>query len=75
MPESNKKANMAYWDEIDDLSEEYVRSLCKYAVTNIDVDDVALEIGKSVTEHVLEKLKELLDVNTDEAFPYVNENY
>lgn len=33
----NKKANMAYWDEIDHLAEVYVKKLVKYSDTKVNV--------------------------------------
>ena len=33
----NKKANMAYWDTIDNLAESYVKKLIKYSETKVNV--------------------------------------
>lgn len=33
----NKKANMAYWDEIDHLAEIYVQKLAKYSDTKVNL--------------------------------------
>lgn len=72
---TNKKRNMAYWDEIDNTSETFVRDFANYAQTDIALDDDAItEIGKAVTEKVLEELKDR-DIDITTAFPYVNENY
>lgn len=72
---TNKKRNMAYWDEIDNVSEEFVREFAKYAQPELELDDDdVLEIGKTVTEKVLEELKDH-GIDTDKAYPYVDENY
>ena len=72
-----KKANMAYWDSIDDLTEEYVRALLKFTHSpirvdeNEDEDDVFLEVSKEVTELAVKLLEERFSAE----FPYVDENY
>ncbi len=72
---SDKKANMAYWDEIDNTSEEFVTAFLSHSVTSEQLDeDEVLEIGKEVTEFMLSKLREY-GINTDTAYPYVDENY
>lgn len=71
----DKKANMAYWDEIDNTSEEFVTAFLSHSATSEQLDeDKVLEIGKEVTEFMLSKLKEY-GVDTDKAYPYVDENY
>ena len=72
-----KKANLAYWDMIDDLAEEYVRGLIAFSNSGIqidedeDEDDVVLELGKEITEFATKLLEERLNAE----FPYVDENY
>lgn len=72
-----KKANMAYWDEIDDLTEEYVKNLLVFGHYGIlidedeDEDDVILELSKEITEFATKLLTERLNAE----FPYVDENY
>lgn len=78
-----KKANMAYWDTIDDLAEGYVRDLINLSKKHIpvgeefeekfneDFDDVTLELGKEITEFATQLLTERLNAE----FPYVDENY
>jgi len=71
----DKKANMAYWDEIDNTSEEFVTTFLSHSATSEQLDeDEVLEIGKEVTEFMLSKLKEY-GIDTDKAYPYVDENY
>lgn len=68
----NKKANMAYWDGIDDLTEEYVRNMLEISVPSIvlEYDDI-LALGKEITDFVVAHLEKEVGAN----FPYVDENY
>lgn len=71
----NKKANMAYWDEIDELSEEYVRNLIAFSTEKTslyeDDDDAIMDLAKEVTEFATKLLEERISAE----FPYVDENY
>ena len=73
----SKKGNMAYWDAIDDVSEEYVRQIIEFSVKQINIpefmneDDVILEVGKEVTECVVNYLEKYCGAE----FPVVDENY
>ena len=72
-----KKANLMYWDEIDDLTEEYVKNLLVFGNYGVlideddDEDDIILELSKEITEFATQLLIERLTVE----FPYVDENY
>lgn len=68
----SKKANMAYWDVIDHLTETYIKGLAAvgYLGKNLDENDL-LEIGKEITE----KATEILRKDYGYEFPYVDENY
>lgn len=74
---SKKKANMAYWDEIDYHTEDYVRGLLAFSQSPIkvdtdeDEDDVFTEVGKEITELAVKLLEERFAAH----FPYVDENY
>lgn len=81
---NKKKANMAYWDSIDDLANEYVINLMSYSQNEIpmdedefaekfdeDIDEVIMELGKEITEFATKLLEERLNAE----FPYVDENY
>ena len=46
----NKKGNMAYWDAIDHLTEEYVRQLVKYSTTKANL------YGYEYTEDDIEEM-------------------
>ena len=73
----NKKANMAYWDSIDGLAEDYVRELIEFSQSPIkvdddeDEDDVFMDITKTITELAVKLLEERFGAH----FPYVDENY
>jgi hypothetical protein len=73
----NKKNNMAYWDSIDSLAEEYVRQLLEFSQSSIkvdtdeDEDDVFMDVSKEITELAVKLLEERFGAN----FPYVDENY
>ena len=73
----SKKGNMMYWDEIDAVSDEYVRSIIEFSTKAIKIpdfmteDDVLLEVGKEVTECIVKYLEE----NYGAEFPVVDENY
>ena len=71
----DKKSNMAYWDEIDDMSEEFVRQFAGCAAEKLELDDDDVtDIAKTVQTAVLDAFKRL-GIDTDKHFPYVNENY
>ena len=73
----NKKANMAYWDGIDALTEDYVRELLGFSQSPIrvdtdeDEDDVFMDVSKEITELAVKLLEEHFGAD----FPYVDENY
>lgn len=75
----SKKGNMAYWDFIDNLSEEYAKQLIKCSESPIKVGnklvsndyDAILEIGKEITEFTTR----LLTSKYGASFPYIDENY
>ena len=69
----DKKANMAYWDNIDWLAEGYLKELLTYSMPMVvleDVDNKILEMGKEITELAI-KMLECHGAN----FPYVDQNY
>ena len=71
-----KKANMAYWDSIDGLAENYVTQLIAHSMPSVliddeEYDDAVLELGKEITEFATKLLEEKLGAN----FPYVDEDY
>lgn len=72
-----KKGNMIYWDAIDAVSEEYVRNIIEFSTKEIKIpaymtkDDVILEVGKRVTDCIIEYLEEAYNAE----FPVVDENY
>lgn len=69
----DKKANMAYWDNIDWLAEGYLRELLTYSMPNVvlkDEESDILEIGKEITELAIKMLE-----SRGANFPYVDENY
>lgn len=81
---NKKKANMACWDMIDDLSDEYVKGLMAMSHKAIpqdedefeemfdeDFNDVVTELGKEITEFATKLLEERLGAE----FPYVDEDY
>ena len=73
----NKKANMAYWDAIDGVAEDYLRALLEFSYSPLkvpddeDEDDVFLRLGKEITELAIKMLED----NFGAYFPYVDENY
>ena len=71
----NKKHNMAYWDAIDDLSENYIRNLIEFSVEKVsmyedDYDDI-MDLAKEITEFATKLLEEKISAE----FPYIDENY
>ena len=71
--QNDKKANMAYWDNIDWLAEGYLRELLTYSMPNVvleDEDGEILEMGKEITELAIKMLE-----HRGANFPYVYENY
>ena len=73
----SKKGNMTYWDAIDDASEDYVRNIIEFSTKEIKVpdfmteDDVVLEVGKEVTECIVNYLEK----HYGAEFPVVDEDY
>ena len=70
----DKKANMAYWDNIDWLAEAYVKDLLTYSVPPVVLTDEECEIiemGKYMTELAIDMLEKRCGAH----FPYVDENY
>ena len=72
-----KKGNMIYWDGIDRASEDYVRNILEFSTKEIKIpdfmteDDVILEVGKEVTECIVNYLEK----HYGAEFPVVNEDY
>ncbi len=72
-----KKGNVVYWDAIDRASEEYVRQIIEFSIKGITIpefmneDDVLLDVGKEVTECVVNYLEK----HYVAEFPVVDENY
>ena len=71
----NKKYNMAYWDAIDNLSENYIRNLIEFSVEKVsiyedDYDDI-MDFAKEITEFATKLLEEKISAE----FPYIDENY
>ena len=75
----SKKGNMAYWDSIEQLAENYIRQLIPYSTKPIDFGDdndddhatTIMEISKEVTEFTYK----LLESQYGADFPYVEENF
>lgn len=71
-----KRGSMIYWDAIDAVSEEYVRQIIEFSVKELKIpefmteDDVILEVGKEVTECVVNYLEKHFGAK----FPVVDEN-
>ena len=71
----NKKYNMAYWDAIDNLSEDYIRNLIEFSTEKVsiyedDYDDI-MDLAKEITEFATKLLEEKISAE----FPYIDENY
>ena len=72
-----KKGNMIYWDAIDAVSEHYVEDIINFSTKDITIpehmteDDVILEVGKEVTEFIVNYLEKHFGAE----FPVVDENY
>ena len=71
---SDKKRNMEYWDEIDNLATDFVYQIAKYGFGGQDIsteDDDVINLAKRIVENTTEMLKE----NYGMEFPYVAQNY
>lgn len=71
----NKKYNMAYWDAIDNLSEDYIRNLIEFSTEKVsiyedDYDDI-MDLAKEITEFATKLLEEKISAE----FPYIDEDY
>lgn len=78
----NKKANMAYWDVIDEMTENYVRRLMRHSVVKInpygssyteeDIEEMdADELAEAKDEAIMEIAKEI----TSFATQFLEKNY
>lgn len=78
----DKKANMMYWDNIDDLAEAYVKKLIKYSDTKVnlygscyseeDIKDMDAEERKEAREEAIMEIgKEI----TEFAVKLLEEHY
>lgn len=70
----SKKGNMAYWDDIDGITEDYVRKLAEMSGVQVIFDEDEqdlLDIGKEITELAVK----LLEERCKAEFPYVDRNY
>lgn len=67
----NKKSNVRYWDAIDEITEDYVRAMCKFGGINLNtIHDLSVvkEVAKQVQAKLSVEFPEIL-------FPFVNEDY
>lgn len=70
-----KKGNMAFWDEIDEISEEFVKQFIGCAAEELELDDDTItDIAKTIQSTILDELRSY-DVDVNTLFPYVDENY
>lgn len=70
-----KKGNMAFWDEIDKISEEFVKQFIGCAAEELELDDDTItDIAKTIQSTILDELRSY-DVDVNTLFPYVDENY
>lgn len=71
----HKKGNVAMWDAIDNLAEEYIKKVLEYSDKKIDPkeidEDTLTAIGKDVTEMVIDALEK--DFGAE--FVYADCNY
>lgn len=67
----DKKANVRFWDELDHLTEDFIKALCQYGGIKLDeIED--LTIVKEIQENAIQKLqKEFPTI----SFPFVDEDY
>lgn len=71
----NKKENMQFWDEIDAVSEEFVKNFLACSVESISLnDDEIFDISKLIQVTMLNSLNEY-NIDTDTCYPYSDENY
>lgn len=73
---TDKKKNMAYWDEIDDIILQAVRDIAALSMSDKkmdeenEVEDDVLNISKEALDAIIPRLEEV-----GYEFPYVDENY
>lgn len=73
---TDKKKNMAYWDEIDDIILQAVRDIAALSMSDKkmdeenEVEDDVLNISKEALDVIIPRLEEV-----GYEFPYVDENY
>lgn len=72
-PKTDKKQNVAYWDQIDHISETYIKELLKHsdpAIESLDHHDL-IEMGKLVTEFTIDMLEKRCKVD----FPVIDGDF
>lgn len=73
---TDKKKNMAYWDEIDNIILQAVRDIAALSMSDKkmdeenEVEDDVLNISKEALDVIIPRLEEV-----GYEFPYVDENY
>ena len=68
----NKKHNMAYWDEIDNLCEKFTRELVEFSVPEVNLnDDDILYLQNEIRDFAVQ----FLEAHSEARFPFVDENY
>jgi len=71
----DKKSNMAHWDKIDDISEEFVHQFVGCAAEKLELDDDDVtDIARIVRDTVLDGL-ENLGIDIYKCFPCDDKNY
>lgn len=66
---NDKKKNVAYWDEIDRVTEDYLIKMM--GLGGMHIDSVNMELIKETVDEVTTKLEKIKGIQ----FPYVNEDY
>lgn len=71
---TDKKANMAYWDEIDEIVNKHITACIKelknWSVTDIEIgEDIISDISKNMEEKLISNLEHWGGAD----FPYVDE--
>lgn len=74
---TNKKNNMAYWDDMENecrnLLDNLLANYSNVDTSNID-EDARVDISKVILETVINQCKKY-DIDTDVAFPYIDSVY
>lgn len=72
MIKTDKKSNIEYWDKMEQACQDTVERIVN-DIFKLN-EDAKIDISKAVLDTIINKCKEY-GINTDVAFPFIDEDY